>query len=67
SNCQYKSNCIKRSNSKVPLKNRTKNLQVSKSFHEKRKENLKRIMSLEGDELRVNRSIQAEGAFAQVK
>ncbi|WP_044304428.1 transposase, partial [Clostridioides difficile] len=57
SNCQYKSNCIKRSNSKVPLKNRTKNLQVSKSFHEKRKENLKRIMSLEGDELRVNRSI----------
>lgn len=65
--CQYKSSFIKGNNSKTPLENRTKNLQVSKSFHEKRKENLKRIMSLEGDELRVNRSIQAEGAFAQVK
>ncbi|WP_332965328.1 hypothetical protein [Clostridioides difficile] len=32
---------MKRSNSKVPLKNRTKNLQVSKSFHEKRKRKLK--------------------------
>ncbi|NJJ37496.1 IS1182 family transposase [Clostridioides difficile] len=65
--CQYKSSCIKRSNSKISLENRTKNLQVSKLFHEKRKENLNRIMSPEGCELRVNRSIQAEGAFAQVK
>lgn len=32
-----------------------------------KKENLNRIMSPEGCELRVNRSIQAEGAFAQVK
>ncbi|MCC0701378.1 transposase, partial [Clostridioides sp. ZZV15-6383] len=65
--CQYKSSCIKRSNSKIPLENRTKNLQVSKLFHEKRKENLMRIISPEGCELRMNRSIQAEGAFAQVK
>ncbi|HFL3582412.1 TPA: transposase [Clostridioides difficile] len=65
--CQYKSSCIKRSNSKIPLENRTKNLQVSKLFHEKRKENLKRIISPKGCELRMNRSIQAEGAFAQVK
>ncbi|MDO0136865.1 IS1182 family transposase [Clostridioides difficile] len=66
-NCQYKSSCIKGNNSKIPLENRTKNLQVSKLFHKKRKENLKRIISPEGSELRMNRSIQAEGAFAQVK
>ncbi|MCG7703017.1 transposase, partial [Clostridioides difficile] len=66
-NCQYKSSCIKGNNSKIPLENRTKNLQVSKLFHKKRKENLKRILSPEGSELRMNRSIQAEGAFAQVK
>lgn len=64
---QYKSSCIKRNNSKILLENRTKNLQVSKLFHEKRKENLKRIISPEGCELRMNRSIQSEGAFAQVK
>ncbi|WP_236875789.1 transposase, partial [Clostridioides difficile] len=54
-------------NSKIPLENRTKNLQVSKLFHEKRKENLKRIISQEGCQLRMNRIIQAEGTFAQVK
>ncbi|MDX5622618.1 transposase, partial [Clostridioides difficile] len=53
--------------SKIPLENRTKNLQVSKLFHEKRKENLKRIISQEGCQLRMNRIIQAEGTFAQVK
>ncbi|WP_418658423.1 hypothetical protein [Clostridioides difficile] len=58
---------MKGNNSKIPLENRTKNLQVSKLFHEKRKENLKRIISPEGCQLRINRSIQAEGAFAQVK
>ncbi|WP_207637922.1 transposase, partial [Clostridioides difficile] len=65
--CQYKNGCIKGNNSKIPLENRTKNLQVSKLFHEKRKENLKRIISQEGCQLRMNRIIQAEGTFAQVK
>ena len=46
---------------------RTKNLQVSKLFHKKQKENLERITNPEGRKLRMNRSIQAEGAFAQVK
>lgn len=36
-------------------------------FMKKEKENLKRIISPEGCQLRINRSIQAEGAFAQVK
>ena len=35
--------------------------------NEKRKENLKRIISQEGCQLRMNRIIQAEGTFAQVK
>lgn len=40
---------------------------MSKLFHKKRKENLERITTPEGRKLRMNRSIQAEGAFAQVK
>lgn len=65
--CELKSKCIKGNNSKIPLEDRTKNLHISKLFNEKRKENLDRIISPEGTELRMNRSIQAEGAFAQVK
>ena len=67
SNCEYKKNCIKGNNSKIPIEQRTKNLQVSKLFHKKQKENLERITNPEGRKLRMNRSIQAEGAFAQVK
>lgn len=67
SNCQFKSSCIKGNNSNTPLEERTKNLYVSKLFHMKRKENLERITSPEGCNLRMNRSIQAEGAIAQVK
>lgn len=65
--CEFKSKCIKDNNSKTPLENRTKNLQISKLFNEKCKENSTRIISPEGTELRMNRSIQAEGAFTQVK
>ncbi|WP_227835093.1 MULTISPECIES: hypothetical protein [unclassified Clostridioides] len=36
-NSQYKSSCLKKNNSKIPLENKTRNLQVSKLFHEKRK------------------------------
>ena len=67
SNCEYKKKCIKGNNSKIPIEQRTKNLQVSKLFHKKQKENLERITNPEGRKLRMNRSIQAEGAFAQVK
>lgn len=67
SNCEYKRSCIKGNNSKTPIDERTKNLQVSKVFHKKRRENLMRITNTEGCKLRMNRSIQAEGAFAQVK
>lgn len=67
SNCKYKSNCIKGHNCKIPLEQRTKRLETSKKFSRLRKEDLDRITSLEGCELRMNRSIQAEGSFAELK
>ena len=66
-NCGYKSSCIKRNNSKTPLEQRTKRLETSKNFNRQRKEDLERIISEEGCILRINRSIQVEGSFAQAK
>ena len=42
-------------------------MQVSKKFIEQRKQSLERITSEKGIMLRVNRSIQSEGAFGTVK
>ena len=67
SNCNYKSQCIKGNNSKIPLEKRTKKFETSKKFNGQRKEDLERIITDEGILLRMNRSIQAEGSFAQVK
>ena len=67
SNCRYKSNCIKGHNCKIPLEQRTKKLETSKKFNRQRKEDLERIISAEGCELRMNRSIQVEGSFAELK
>ena len=67
SNCPYKAECIKGNNCKTPLEERTKHLQVSKRFNQYRKENLERITSDEGCQLRMNRSIQAEGSFGELK
>lgn len=67
SNCTYKSKCIKGNNSKTPLEKRTKKFETSKKFNLQRKEDLERIITEEGCLLRMNRSIQAEGSFAQVK
>ncbi|MBT9774931.1 IS1182 family transposase [Clostridium sp. MCC353] len=65
--CPYKKECIKGNHSKKPLEERSKTLYVSKKFVEYRKEDLKRITSEEGCELRMNRSIQAEGTFGDIK
>lgn len=67
SGCAYKKECIKGNNSKKPLEERNKNLQVSKQFDAYRKADLERITSEEGRELRMNRSIQAEGFFGDLK
>ncbi|WP_077612646.1 IS1182 family transposase [Clostridium sp. Marseille-P2415] len=65
--CPYKRECIKGNNSKIPFEERVKRLEVSKVFQQKRAEDLERILSDEGCQLRMNRSIQAEGSFADVK
>jgi transposase len=66
-NCPHKSKCIKGNNSKTPLEERVKNFETSKLFNMLRKEDFERIVSEEGCELRMNRSIQAEGSFGELK
>jgi hypothetical protein len=67
SNCNQKSKCIKGHNCKIPLEERVKNVETSKLFNMLRKENLERILSEEGCKLRMNRSIQVEGSFGEIK
>ena len=62
--CPHKSECIKGRHWKTPEEERFKKLFVSRKFERQREECLERITSEEGIRLRVNRSIQAEGAFA---
>ena len=49
------------------MEDRAKNLETSKLFNRQRKDNLERILSIEGCELRMNRSIQAEESFGELK
>ena len=65
--CPYKKECIKGNNCKIPLDERTKTLQVAKTFLKYRQEDLERILSEEGILFRTNRSIQAEGSFGDLK
>lgn len=65
--CPYKSACIKGNNCKIPLEERTKQLQVAKTFLRKRNEDLERILSDDGILFRTNRSIQADGSFGDLK
>ena len=65
--CPYKKDCIKGNNCKTPMEDRLKTLYVSKTMKQKRQEDLDRITSDYGKQLRMNRSIQAEGSFADVK
>lgn len=57
--CPYKSKCTKAEGNRK--------MTVSKRFIEQRAESLKRITSETGVQLRMNRSIQSEGAFGVVK
>ncbi|MBU5427778.1 transposase [Tissierella pigra] len=67
SDCTYKSSYIKGKNWKIPMAERIKNLETSKLFNRQRKDDLERILSKEGCELRMNRSIQVEGSFGEWK
>ena len=54
-------------NWKRPVEERYKTLTVSKEFERLRANEYERINSEEGKLLRMNRSIQAEGSFADIK
>ncbi|HML33732.1 IS1182 family transposase [Sporomusa sphaeroides] len=64
--CPHKAQCIK-GKSKTPLEERHKNLYVSKTFLRQRQQMQERIQSKAGILLRINRSIQVEGAFGVLK
>lgn len=59
SNCPYKTKCTRSKGNRK--------MQVSKLFIEKRMESYRNITTPEGTELRMNRSIQVEGAFGVLK
>ena len=59
SSCPHKKSCTRAKGNRK--------LQVSKNFVRQRKESLGRITSSEGSLLRMNRSIQSEGAFGVLK
>ncbi len=65
--CPYKRDCIKGNNNLTPWEERNKRVTVSKVIKQKRAEDLERSTSEYGIQLRMNRSIQAEGSFADVK
>ena len=65
--CPYKKECIKGNNCKIPIEERNKVLSVAKTFLKYREKDLERILSDEGILLRINRNIQAEGSFGEMK
>lgn len=67
SGCPYKADCIKGNHCKTPLEERNKVLSVARQFLKYREADLERVLSEEGILLRVNRSIQAEGSFGDLK
>lgn len=59
SGCSYKSKCTKTQGNR--------RMELSKTFMEERNKSYKNIMTDQGIKLRVNRSIQVEGAFGVLK
>ena len=66
SGCPFKGKSIKGNNCNTPMEERSKVLYVSKTKEEKRAENLERILSDYGTQLRMNRSIQAESVLVAI-
>ena len=65
--CPFKSRCIKGNHSDIPMEERRKRMETSRVFERQRRESLENITTDEGCMLRMNRSIQAEGTFAELK
>lgn len=65
--CSYRAECMPGKNWKRPVEKRFKKLVVSKEFERLRKKEYELIKTEEGKKLRMNRSIQAEGGFGDIK
>ena len=65
--CPVQDKCIKGNHWKKPAGERRKSLEISRKFERQRAESLERITSDFGILLRLNRSIQAEGSFTNMK
>ena len=65
--CPYRAECMPGKNWKRPVEKRFKKLVVSKEFERLRKKEYELIETEEGKKLRMNRSIQAEGGFGDIK
>ena len=66
--CPHKAQCIKHNaRCNTPLEERTKRFELSKVFKKQREKMLERINTEQGILLRINRSIQVEGAFGVLK
>lgn len=66
--CPHKAQCIKHNaRCNTSLEERTKRFELSKTFKKQREEMLERINTKQGILLRINRSIQVEGAFGVLK
>ena len=65
--CPYRAECMPGKNWKKPVEKRFKKLVVSKEFERLRKKEYELIETQEGKKLRMNRSIQAEGGFGDIK
>lgn len=65
--CPCRGKCLEGKNWKKPVEKRHKTLVVSRKFENLREEEYRLINSEEGKKLCMNRSIQAEGGFADIK
>ncbi len=65
--CVHREKCISHRKDEVLKEDRIKRMEVSKKFIRQRSDMEERIKTKEGSLLRMNRSIQVEGAFAVLK
>lgn len=65
--CPFRASCMPGKNWKKPLEKRYKHLVVSKEFERLRAKEYERLRTEEGKLLRMNRSIQVEGSFGDIK
>lgn len=65
--CEYRGKCMPGKNWKKPVEERYKSMTVSKEFERLRAKEYEIIDTEEGKKLRMNRSIQVEGSFGDIK